>query len=799
MNSLASNAECNCLSDQQAEDLLSEAMEPAEAGRFFDHIETCADCQSLLEEATKPQRIIRNLSDSQVEVWSRLFEESVTEDSLLKRLGRSGLLESRSTQDGDFLIDTAPTVNLPENGPYPDPKFPKNRSPSVPLIPGYKIGRSIGSGGMGDVYIAHQESMNREVAIKVMRSTQSSDTKARFVREAHAIGRMQHQNIVSAFDAGESEGHLYMVMQLADGVDLSRHVRQSGPMSIADACKVARQVALGLSAAHEAGLLHRDIKPSNVMLTNEGTAKILDLGLARFQEAPEYQGEPSDNSTIMGTLDYLSPEQARDANSVDPRSDIYSLGCMLFTLLSGAPPFTGDAYKTVSKKLLAHATEERPVPRDSDGASTIPDALASIIRSMMAIDPDDRPANALAVADSLAVFCDPATQGQQSNDVGQGSRHWTKWFGFAAGLVLLGVITIRFKDGTTMTIETDKPVASFEVKNDVGNESNEATRSSLESTAEIAPPQLIKSFQTPKSPLCGFCFDPSMTAAYSTDESGTVLKWDFENGASEKVYQFQTKTMGRAIEITPKRDALFVGGGFGFAKLNLGTGEAEWTYPGSSNRWAAWIPGTDLIAIGRAIETTILRSTDGKVVSSLRMSSGQVADFAADGKRMAVCLRREERAAVVDILEDGFEIKPFAENGFEANGVALSPDEKHLIAVGDEFTFVWDINTGDVLRKHRTRNMRPQFYLKPVGDTGLFLTLRGNLRNQLVLWDPLTNTDHLEIQIPPTFDFTVSPDGRSVLTSDFVSDRLISGGALHLWSLVPDGKPAHGALDKSTP
>src|SRR5262249_33677503 len=159
-----------------------------------------------------------------------------------------------------------------------------------------------------------------------------------------AGGRLEHPNLVRYTDAGEVEGKLFLVMELLDGEDLAKLVKARGPLPVAEACALVRQAALGLQHAHEQGLVHRDVKPSNLLLTTAGVVKVLDLGLARLCAAGP-AGEALTSATqLMGTPDYMAPEQLLDSHAVDARTDLYSLGCTLYHLLAGDPPFGGPSY-----------------------------------------------------------------------------------------------------------------------------------------------------------------------------------------------------------------------------------------------------------------------------------------------------------------------------------------------------------------------------------------------------------------------------------------------------------------------
>jgi serine/threonine protein kinase len=230
----------------------------------------------------------------------------------------------------------------------------------------YRLQEKLGQGGMGAVYRALHTRLKRPVALKVLPAQLLHDERAvaRFRREMEAVGKLDHPNIIRASDAGEDASWHFLVMELVEGVDLARLSMLLGPLPVADACEVARQAASALQHAHQHGLVHRDIKPSNLLLTSSGEVKLLDLGLARFYGEQSISEVLTATGAVMGTPDYMAPEQSFEPKSVDIRADLYGLGCTLYKLLVGRPPFEGPEYGTLAQKLLAHAQVPVPPIRD---------------------------------------------------------------------------------------------------------------------------------------------------------------------------------------------------------------------------------------------------------------------------------------------------------------------------------------------------------------------------------------------------------------------------------------------------
>jgi serine/threonine protein kinase len=406
-----------CITSEMAQDYVRGALAAAEADRVEAHVQGCSTCSAALARAAATDHVL-----------------GLTAAPTVPPVGDTPPAPG----------DRRTSADAEATGSYLSP----GRTGVPQSLGGYRILDELGRGGMGVVYRAEDRQLGRQVAIKVMSAPLASEpARARFLREARCAAAVEHDNIVPIYHVGEDAGTPYFVMPLLRGQSLAERLRQKAPISIPEVIEIGRQLARGLAAAHARGLIHRDIKPANIWLesvvhgpssvvkytdpvgasslpTDHGPratdyrVKILDFGLARPKKAPPDGEALTRSGAIMGTPEYISPEQAL-GEPADFRSDLYSTGVVLYRLATGKPPL---AAATAMGHLVAHATA---MPRDVRELNpALPAELARTIMQLLEKDPTRRPPSAQALADTLDRLRHATPEAAAVPAVPRANRRW---------------------------------------------------------------------------------------------------------------------------------------------------------------------------------------------------------------------------------------------------------------------------------------------------------------------------------------------------------------------------------------
>jgi urea transport system substrate-binding protein len=336
-------------------------------------------------------------------------------------------------------------------------------APELVDHPRYKVLELLDVGGMGAVYKAEHRLLERPVVLKIIRQDVLSKPEQvqRFLREAKLAATLMHPNIVTLYEAEQVGETYFLVMEYLAGTDLYRLVNKAGPLPVAEACEWARQAAIGLQYIHERGLVHRDIKPSNLFLVDHRRVKILDLGLAVLRTEERPTSGLTEKGQILGTLDYMAPEQWEDSRAVDIRADIYSLGCTLYHLLAGKPPFGSEEHPSLMKQMWAHA--QAPVPSVRERRPEVAQPIVDVLNRMLAKKPGERfgtPAEAAAALephaavipghDSSIIRSLPSSSGSTVRPPAKRSfRRLVLGVGLGALLLLAGSLAAFFLRGSS--------------------------------------------------------------------------------------------------------------------------------------------------------------------------------------------------------------------------------------------------------------------------------------------------------------------------------------------------------------
>jgi formylglycine-generating enzyme required for sulfatase activity/serine/threonine protein kinase len=489
---------------------------PAEADEdLFDHLDGCTACRTKLQT-------VGDVGDKLIDCLrqAQLRDEYQDEPQFQEAVARAKAIGERlaSCKQADVASEAEQDI--------------------LGQLDEYEIQKKLAESGMGSVYKAVHTKLGREVAIKLLpaNSLKNQRAIARFEREMQVVGQLAHPHIVRALDARVVAGTRVLVLEYIDGDDLSRLVRRRGPLPVAEACEIVRQAAVGLQYAHQHQVIHRDVKPSNLMVDQQGQVKILDLGLALSRSAEVSREQLTHVSQMMGTPEYMSPEQASDTHSVDLRTDIYGLGCTLYYLLIGRAPYSGE---TPYQILRAH--EVSPIPSLRDERDDVPESLDRVFQKMVAKTPAERHGS---MAEVIADLEDCLAQPEMSAGAATGPepvlailpprRH--KRLAIAllllTVLVLLAVLLIKFRTPSgTLKLRIDQQGAKVVVDSGqprTARSEDPGRRSAAESTAGVTPSLSARANQGEPPPLAVAPFGPEQARQHQqvwADYLGVPIEW----------------------------------------------------------------------------------------------------------------------------------------------------------------------------------------------------------------------------------------------------------------------------------
>jgi WD40 repeat protein len=798
-------------------------MDAAEAAVIEEHVSQCEACCRTLADVRSDTfiDILRSSSQSAPAVQA---SEALTEAPGLPRLvADSGRTSADSPAEPDPIDAPAELLQHPR----------------------YRVLGLLGSGGMGAVYKAEHRLMERVVALKVMTRAlaASAATVERFRREFKASARLSHPNIVAAYDAEQAGALPFLVMEYVEGTDLARWVAERGPLPVAEACEYGRQAALGLQHAHEHGMIHRDIKPHNLMRTPDGTVKILDFGLARLvADANSGQGGVTGQGIVLGTVDYLAPEQADDARQADIRSDIYSLGCTLYHLLSGRPPFPQG---TAAQKIMAH-TKRDPLPLQ-ELRPDLPPGLARVVSRMMGKSPDDRYQTPAEVCAALARFAgqtivlDPTPVRGKGAD---GSRR-RRWPVAVAALLLAlvglagAVAVYRIQtDNGELVIRTDDPDVEVlikqngkvvriidtktnkEVKLDSGlyelelKGDPEELKLSLDkvtirrgetvvATVERRPQQAgekvgeVRRFVGHDGTVRAVAYSPD--GRYVLSGSGwpagdkTIRLWEVATGKEVRRFEGHTDQVISVALSADGRRALSASGDGTVRLWDVSTGKGIRRFEGHKGGViaVAFSPDGRRALSGSFDKTVRLWDVEtGQEVHKFEGHNGWVYSvaFSPDGRRAATA--SADKTIRLWEVETGKELHTFTGHTNLAQSVAYSPDGRFLLSGGSDKTVrLWEVETGkELYSSEGHKEAITSVAFSPDGRRAL----SGSWDRTVRLWDVETGTElHcFSGHHDAVWGVAFSPDGRYALSGSGGSyrDGQWSAGrdwTLRLWRL-PD-------------
>ena len=640
-----------------------------EAERLSEHVAGCEKCSALLSDGWRED--------------TRLMAELLTPGTALLAereyvLARRALLEDPEPVSPRQLelVETS----LGRGGQPQQVEVPAQVGP-------YRVRYELGRGAMGVVYRAEHVNLKRDAALKILHPHLMADRDIvqRFYGEMAAFGRLRDPHIVQAYDAGQANGVHFLATEYIDGTDAAKLCARVGPLPVAAACEIVRQAALGLETARQHNMVHRDIKPSNLMVGRDEQVKILDFGLASFrQDGSDFHLEHDP----VGTLDYMAPEQWNGSPQIDYRADIYSLGCALFKLLIGHPPFAAAPHDGLSK-MQAHLLQPPPAARKVRPG--IPRDVDALVARMLAKRPGDRLADLREIVESLTPFCQhsrlaalvadcvpsqpPGTRRADSTPVARTRAIWAsagwarpvRWAVAAvAAVALLGAVLIQVNRDGTVSIRVDRPEVTIQVGDAV-----QSTGESGQSVTVRVPPGQQRIRVSKEG------FQPEEVVVH------------VRRGNNPSIDVSLSPAQSPPLAKTPVEAQLVLVGHEGSVSAVDISGDGRWILTGGDDKsmrlWNA--------ATGK--QQRCLVGHDGALTAVA---------FTADGKQ-AVSASSDGTARLWN-LETGEEIRRFSGHTDQVMGLSLSRDGSRLLTSSmDRTVRLWDVQTGEglaILIGHRS-------------------------------------------------------------------------------------------------
>ncbi|MCX7700349.1 MAG: serine/threonine protein kinase [Gemmataceae bacterium] len=673
------------------------------------------------------------------------------------------------------------------------------------VIGGYQILSPIGSGGMGQVFKAWQKRLNRFVALKIIKDEilrSNPRAQRRFKREAMAVARLSHPNIVAICDADEDRGLQFIVLEYVDGPDLERLVRERGPLPWEMVCDFARQTALGLQHAHEAGFVHRDIKPSNLLValadtasrpsgggrlpansgSTFGTIKILDMGLARTDEVIDTQPSMTREGAVMGTPDFIAPEQALDASSVDIRADLYSLGGTMYYLLMGRVPFPGG---TVMEKLMKHQRMD-PDPIEQ-ARPDVPARLVQVIRKLMSKSPSDRFQTPLELIESLEKLPQAINEAAAPATRVDSVAPWIPWATPAESPTAEPALSPE-EQGSTVC--DSKEVVTVVTAPSLCGRGNAAHDTEIDEMA--VPAQKVAMLRGHTGAVTALCFSGDGTVLVTGGVDSVLQVWAMTSPPSNlAVLQEPNLAEVQVVAMAPGGNSIVAGS----AALDSCLVKWNWREPPSRGRVTfdcstfseamAFAPDGSLLASAVGPSVAIWDCGDGppRRRTSLKGFTDDVkaVGFSHDG-RWLVC---GDAGGCIQLWKLGW-MGPRQSAAFPAHrggitSFACSADGKWLASAGvDRIVRVWSLASPNPQPKAVLRG------LKGVGRQILFLPESNLLLTacdggRVTLWDwTVGSCQHVwRLEQPIICSLAVSPDGSWVAAGG-------SDGTATIYDLVPE-------------